>query len=104
MKQRLLAEELELLESNGAEFAEQHPNLYLLVKGSKLVGAFRTQSEAIAEGSRLFGEGPFLVRLAGTGQPVFTVPALALGILQGDLRADSQHKVQRGNAGWAPGS
>lgn len=76
MEQRLLAEELEFLESNGAEFAEKYPNLYLLVKGRKLVGAFRTQTEAIAEGSRLFDEGPFLVRLAGSEQPVFKASSL----------------------------
>ena len=89
MEQKLLSEELEFMESNGSELAEKYPNLYLLVKGRKLVGKFRTQSEAIAEGSRLFDEGPFLVRLAGSDQPVFTVPALALGILQGGVRANA---------------
>ena len=89
MEQKLLSEELEFLEANKAELAEKHPNLYLLVKGSEVVGAFRTQSEAIAEGSRLFGEGPFLVRLAGSDQPTFTIPALALGILQGGMRANT---------------
>ncbi len=88
MEHTILAEELDFYEAHKADLAENNPNLYLLVKGSKLIGAFTTQADAISEGSRLFGEGPFLVRLAGSEQPTFTVPALALGILQGGLNAN----------------
>ena len=83
MTQQILAEENEFFASHKEELAAQYPNQYLLVKGSEVVGAFATQGAAIDEGTRLFDQGPFLVRLAGADQPVLIAPALTLGILRG---------------------
>ena len=76
----LLDEEISYYESRKEELIRDHINRYLLIKGSKLIGSFETRGLAIAEGYRLYGTGPFLVRLTGEDTPVGYVPALALGI------------------------
>lgn len=89
MTQQVLAEETEFFETHKDELAAKYPNQHLLVKGKGVVGAFGTQTEAIAEGTRRFDRGPFLVRLAGADQPVFSIPALSLGILQPTTHANT---------------
>ena len=76
----LLDEEISYYESRKEELIRNHINRHLLIKGSKLIGSFETRDQAIAEGYRLYGAGPFLVRLTGEDTPIGYVPALALGI------------------------
>jgi len=78
--QNLLCEDLSFYEKNREDFLHKHTNRYLLIKGSKLVGAFATRGQATGEGVRQFGKEPFLVRLSGEDTPTFTVPVLALGL------------------------
>ena len=78
-----LAGEAEFLDQNRDEFLERFPGKFLLIKGRKLQGQFNTREEAIQAGVRKYGLGSFLVRQAGEDAPVFSIPALALGILQG---------------------
>ena len=78
--QGLLGEELSFYEANRDAFVRDHLNRHLLIKGRELISAHEHESAAIAEGARRFGTEPFLVRLAGEDTPVFSVPALALGI------------------------
>ena len=89
MTQQILAEETEFFETHKEELAAKYPNQHLLVKGGEVIGAYSTQAEAIAEGTRRFDRGPFLVRLSGADQPVFSIPALALGILQSRTHANA---------------
>lgn len=76
----LLGEEVSFYESKKDELIREHINRHLLIKGSELIGSFATREQAIVEGYRLYGTGPFLVRLTGEDTPVGYVPALALGI------------------------
>ena len=76
----LLAEELSFYDANKDAFVRDHLNRHLLIKGRELISVHENESAAIAEGVRRFGTEPFLVRLAGEDTPVFSVPALALGI------------------------
>ena len=76
----LLGEEISYYESRKEELIKDHINRHLLIKGSELIGSFETRNQAIAEGYRRYGVGPFLVRLTGEDTPVGYVPALALGI------------------------
>ena len=80
-QERLLAEEIEFYEKNKDRFIREHTNRHLLIKGSELIGTFPTADQAIGEGVRRFGTGPFLVRLAGEDTPTITAPALVLGLL-----------------------
>ena len=75
---RLLAEELDFYNRNKERFLHEQTNRHLLIKGSKLIGSFTTASQAIGEGVRRFGTGPFLVRLSGADTPEANVPILAL--------------------------
>ena len=76
----LLADEIDYYDGRKADLVREYLNKYLLIKGKRLVSAHKTESGAIAEGVSRFGSEPFLVRLAGEDTPVFSVPALALGI------------------------
>ena len=78
---RLLVEETEFYDQNRERFIHEHANRHLLIKGRELVGSYLTADQAIGEGVRRFGTGPFLVRLAGEDIPVASVPALSLGLL-----------------------
>ena len=77
----LLAEEQAYYDEHADELLLRHPNRHLLIHGSKIVGHFESLDEAVANGIRLFGKEPFLVRRAGDRQTKFTVPALSLGVL-----------------------
>lgn len=78
---RLLVEETGFYEQNRDRFIREHVNRHLLIKGRELIGSYLTVDQAVGEGVRRFGAGPFLVRLAGEDVPVASVPALALGLL-----------------------
>jgi hypothetical protein len=85
----MLEEERQFYAENLATWLPQYPGKYVLVKGRQLVGAFDTNDEALAEGARRFGLGPFLVRRVQQQQEEINIPALTLGI----LRADTQRSV-----------
>ncbi len=78
---RLLVEETEFYDQNRERFIHEHTNRHLLIKGRALIGSYPTADQAVGEGVRRFGAGPFLVRLAGEDTPVASIPALALGLL-----------------------
>lgn len=54
---------------------------YVLIRGEQLVGSYETEIQALTEGARRFGRGPFLVRQVRASEPVISNPALSLGIL-----------------------
>jgi len=74
--QNLLTEELTFYEKHRETFLHQHTNRHLLIKGSQLIGAFATHKQAVNEGIRQFGRGPFLVRLSGEDTPTIHVPTI----------------------------
>jgi hypothetical protein len=57
-----LAVELEAFRSNESNWRSIHGARVFLVKGTQLVSVFDNAMQAIAEGSRRFGNEPFLVR------------------------------------------
>ena len=76
----LLGEELAFYDEHREEFLHRYTNRHLLIKGSELIGSFATMDQAVGEGVRQFGSGPFLVRLSGEDTPTFSVPVLQLGL------------------------
>lgn len=79
--EHLLAEETSFYEENRDDFLMKYPNRHLLIKGREIIGSYETYSQAVEEGVKRFGQGPFLVRLAGADEPQAGSPALALGLL-----------------------
>lgn len=57
-----LARELETFEANRARLLGESLRKYVLIHGEELVGTYDTESDAIAEGYRRFGNVPFLVK------------------------------------------
>ena len=81
-KGKLLADEIKFYEENKERFIREYTNRHLLIKGKELIGSFTTRDQAIGEGYRKFGSGPFLVLLSGEESvPTASVPALTLGLL-----------------------
>ena len=78
----LLAVETAYYDDHAQELLLSYPNRFLLIHGDELVGAYGSHSEAVAEGVRRYGRGPFLVRRTGDEAIVATAPALTLGLLQ----------------------
>ena len=78
----LLAVETAYFDAHAEELLLAHPNRFLPIYGEELVGNFVSRSEAVAEGVRRFGCGPFLVRRTGDKTLEPTAPALAPGSLQ----------------------
>ena len=78
--QKLLVDEIAYYDSHKEELTRKHPSRYLLIKGAELIGSYEDEDEAVAQGIRLFGSEPFLVRLAGEDTPVLNVPLLSIGV------------------------
>ena len=79
---KLLAAETAYFDANAEQLLLAYPNRFLLIHGAEVLGDFERHSEAVGEGVRRFGRGPFLVRRTGDPGPELNAPALALGILQ----------------------
>ena len=81
-QERWLVDEIEFYEENKDRFIREYTNRHLLIKGRELIGSFTKRDQAIGDGFRRFGSGPFLVLLSGEeGVPTASVPALTLGLL-----------------------
>ena len=81
-QEQWLVEEIKFYEENKDRFIREQTNRHLLIKGRELIGNFTTRDQAIGDGFRRFGSGPFLVLLSGEESvPTSSVPALTLGLL-----------------------
>jgi len=80
-----LENEIAFFEKNRDAWAEQHLMEVALVKDETLVDIFGSADEAMAEGARRFGRGPYLVRTILLIPQEVTIPALTMGLLNADL-------------------
>lgn len=62
MEKTCLSEELATFEKNHERLLATAEGRFTLIKGRKVCGTYDSQSDAIAEGCRLFGPVPFLVK------------------------------------------
>ena len=77
----LLSEETEYFESHDKEFLRKYEDKHLLIHGAELIGVFDDEDQAVLEGIRRFGKGPFLVRQPGEPEIILEAPAYSLGLL-----------------------
>lgn len=80
--QGFLKAEIAYYDEHAKELLLTYPNRFVLIHGDELIGTFESHAEAVGEGVRRYGRGPFLVRRTGEKQRVLTAPALSLGLLQ----------------------
>ena len=78
----LLAAETAYYDEHAEELLLTYPNHFLLISRDEVIGDYESRSEAVAEGVRRYGQGPFLVRRTGDKALALTAPALTLGLLQ----------------------
>ena len=77
----LLQKESAFFEKNRDRLLLEYPNRVLLIHGEEVHGNFPTMADAITEGVRKFGSGPFLARRSGESELEVSIPALSLGLL-----------------------
>ena len=93
MSSDFLDKEKAYLKEHQEELIEKYRDRqYLVIKGEKVHGACETYDQAVTEGVKKLGRGPFLVRSVyhpEDPEPV-DIPALSLGILFGiNFRLDA---------------
>ncbi len=57
-----LQDELNVFQQLEKELIASHPGKYVLIKDSKMIGAYNSQSEAISEAYSRFGNVPFFIK------------------------------------------
>ena len=75
----LLAAEMAFLNRNRDRLIRRYDSLFLLIKGAEVVDSFGSRTDAVTEGIRPFGQGPFLVRRPRDRTQTLFNPALSLG-------------------------
>lgn len=71
-----LRKELEFFKKSLERFLENHEDMYVLVKGNKDWGFFKTGMKAIEEGYRRFGNKPFLVKKVASVEKPITLTSI----------------------------
>ena len=74
----VLETELQFYEAHREELLKQYRNLYVLIKGSELIGVFPDAETAHQEGVNKFGMEPFFVRQVLAVDPVNIAPIASL--------------------------
>jgi hypothetical protein len=80
----MLEKERAYYHANLARWLKEHIGRTVLIKNESLVGFFDNEDAAIAEGARLFGNTPFLVRRIQEDKGDVLIPSLTFGILSAD--------------------
>ena len=71
-----LEQEIDAYEGMRADLEEKYFDKWIIVRNSKVAGAFDSSEECIQFAVENFGRGPYLVRQVG--EPPVTLPASAL--------------------------
>ncbi len=58
----VLEKELQTFDHNRESLLGAAPNRYVLIRGTEIVGTYESESDAIDEGYRRWGNVPFLVK------------------------------------------
>jgi hypothetical protein len=69
----VLEKERLYFESHRTEFLEKHENLFVLIKGEQMIGAFPDAESAYTEGISRFGMEPFLVKQVLRTEPISSI-------------------------------
>ena len=77
----ILNSETEYFEQHKREFIDKYRGKVLLIHDQSLIGTYPTEEEAVSEGIRRFGVGPFLVRKPEDEEHTLSIPAYSLGLL-----------------------
>lgn len=80
-----LERELRYYESIRNELLRNHEWKFALIMGESLVGTFDGAENAYAEGVKRFGTEPFLVKQILKEEPVESIPALTVGLMNARL-------------------
>ncbi len=71
-----LRKELEFFKKNLERFLENHEDMYVLIKGNKDWGFFKSRMKAIEDGYSRFGNKPFLVQKVAAEEKPITLTSI----------------------------
>jgi hypothetical protein len=78
-----LAPELAYYTQHKEELLRHHAGAFVVVRGSELLGAFTTESEAYEAALKKYGNTPVLIRQVLRDEPRIQFPALVVGAIRG---------------------
>lgn len=58
----MLDKEYEFFKKNKEELLKKYKSLYIVIKDEKVVGSYKTQSEALKKSAQIFELGTFLIQ------------------------------------------
>ena len=84
MAKKILKHEIATYKKNQQGLESEHLGEFVLIVGEEIIGLFQSFEDAAAEGIRLYGQGPYLIRQVGGPDPELPV-ALMLGLVSAHL-------------------
>lgn len=71
--------EIKHYENNKKYYLRKYKNRYLVIKGSKFLGAYKSEEDAYKAGLEEYGNQPFLIKKVENKTPIVNIPALHVG-------------------------
>ncbi len=81
---KTLKREIATYKKNQERLESEHLGEFILIVGEEIIGMYQSFEDASAEGIRLYGQGPYLIRQIGGPDPEMPV-ALMLGLVGAHL-------------------
>ncbi len=81
----VLKKELNFYSKNKKDYLKTYKGQFVLIKGTKFIGAFTTEAEAYKSGVGQFGNEPFLIKQVVDEDQVVDIPALTVGVINVSL-------------------
>ncbi len=75
-----LGDEIACYEANLRELFGEHPNKFVLIKGSSIIDIFVTELDAIKRGFERYGNEPFLVRRVTSGEAPILFTSMLMSV------------------------
>lgn len=76
---KTLKREIATYKKNQERLESEHLGEFILIVGEEIIGLYQSFEDASAEGIRLYGQGPYLIRQIGGPDPELPI-ALMLGL------------------------
>jgi alanine dehydrogenase len=82
MEAFVFKQELDFFQKNQEKLVDQYKGKVLVIKGSELIGAYRSPLEAFTEASKKYEPGSFMIQPCNPGPDAYTVTINALGMIK----------------------
>ena len=81
----ILKKEIAFYRQHEKDYLKHYRNMYVVISGERLIGAYSTENEAYDTGVSELGNVPFLIKRVTEEPEQVHLPALNVGIVNADL-------------------